>query len=186
MLRLGNSHSGEPLAAAIVYQLSAIGHFSVTLGRTVHASVTFDVTLGNAKTLGKHSVVTLSRPIYPPCARARAARITQHVSRITHHASRSSRRTNPNHPEPFRTLEIFFPVKIPPSPNLIRYQLQLIAPTYAKLRQKIFRAKCNSSGAPDFTRKQYAPSSIEIQNSKFKNPSPQLPIAHAPRAPRSR
>ena len=57
--------------------LSAIGHFSVTLGRTVHASVTFDVTLGNAKTLGKHGVVTLSRPIYPPmCARTRTTAAT--------------------------------------------------------------------------------------------------------------
>ncbi len=68
-------------------------------------------------------------------------------------------------------------MKIHPSSNLIRYQLQLVAPTYtyAKLRQNILCAKCNSSGAPDFTRKQHAPSSIEIQNSKFKNPSPPTP-----------
>ena len=52
-----------------------------------------------------------------------------------------SRRTNPNHPAPFRTipnLENFFPVKIPSSTGLMRYHLQLIAPTYAKLRNKIF------------------------------------------------
>ena len=144
----------------------------------------------------------LSRPIYPLCARARThARplddsLTTDISSLfqpltTYNFSpvcaslRHQANPNPHLSAPFRTLK-FFSCENPSFPTLIRFQLQLIAPTYAKLRQKIFRAKCNSAGAPDFTRKQHAASSIEIQNSKFKNPSPQLPIAHAPRAPRSR
>ena len=66
------------LPPRLLYQLSAIGHFSVTLGRTVHASVTFDVTLGNAKTLGKRGVVTLSRPIYPYVCAHTVCTITFH------------------------------------------------------------------------------------------------------------
>src|SRR5713226_5792427 len=60
---------------------------------------------------------------------------------LTSYASRSGRRTNPNNSDPFHTipnLENFFPVKIPSSTGLMRYHLQLIAPTYAKLRNKIF------------------------------------------------
>src|SRR5204863_6349481 len=81
------------------------------------ASVTLDVTLGNAKTLGKHGVVTLVTPNLPPmCARTRSTRC--HTSqagffsqwrkkpfrRPPYLVSTAPSRTNPNHPEPFRTI----------------------------------------------------------------------------------
>jgi hypothetical protein len=61
----------QTLAAFIA--LSAIGDWQ--FGRTVHASVTLRVTLGNAKTLGKYGVVTLVTPkLHPMCARTRTLR----------------------------------------------------------------------------------------------------------------
>ena len=58
------------LPSPLAYRLSAGGYSLVTLGRTVHASVTLRVTLGNAKSFGKHGVVTLVTPKSTPvCAR---------------------------------------------------------------------------------------------------------------------
>ncbi len=100
----------------------------------------------------KTSVITtlsrLSRLDYPLCAHehsgtlrpSRFAPFPQCASRSPLNQSELSR-TIPHHSE----LRKFFPCESSPFlTSLTRYQLQLIAPTCAKLRNKIFAAKCNS------------------------------------------
>ena len=117
--------------------------------------------------------------------------VTSHL-----HASRpplEPNRTIPNHSEPRK----FFSCESPPFlTGLIRHQLQLIAPTYAKLRQKIFCAKCNSLNIWSSLERSNEQSVRTLgtlgtpagrllarlhlnQKSKIKNPTRQLPIAHA-------